>query len=228
MLPTNNNSSKNISINPETTFIDGITLYAQSCGSDEATRLAQENVYICDDSVRNYINLKKGNVLLMPDKDEVIGTNLGRINLGAQAQLFLIKTENELVIYDLFQTKPKQITVNINHQKIVLAPGSMLVLTGEKTQDFENLKINCHTIACSNVKKVDLDTDKVKAFIANFSVASAITTVHPLMRLTQSNNRQDKLALEKLVRSIVMLGESIDLTKTVGNSAKEQELSTSL
>ncbi len=215
--------------------INGITLYAQSCGGDEAQRLAKEDVYIGSDSAGNYINLEKGNVLLIPDKNMVVGTNLGKINVVAQANLFLVKSEDGLVIYDLSQTQPKQIIIMVNQKKIALTPGCMLVLTREKTKDFEHLKINCHTVAYSNVKEVDLCRDTVKAFIANFSITAAMTAICPLMRLIQSHSQQDKLVMDRLMKTAVILGDRMDPAKTVRDfnnsvkySGKGQQLSTSL
>lgn len=210
-------------------YVEGITLCAQSYGGDEALRLSRDGVYIGNNSVGNCINLEQGNILLIPDRTMVIDTNLGKISIAPQAQLFLSKTENELVIYDLLQTKPGQITVTVNHKKIVLTPASMLVLTGEQSQDFEHLKINCHAVAYSNAKEMPFNGSQIKAFMANFSVVSAMTSIGPLVRLTQSNNRQDKLALDRLAKSIVISGESIDIAKAAKDSSnKEREVSSSL
>jgi len=52
-----------------------------------------------------------------------------------------------------------------------------------------------------------LNTDKVKAYLADFSVTSAFMTIGPLKRLTLSQYKHDTLTVERLVKSAVILGD---------------------
>lgn len=189
-------------------LVDGTAMYVNDYGIDEVNRLAKEGILIGSDSEDNYINLEHGNVLLNPEKDTLIGTSHGKISIGPGSTVFIMQSTNSLVVYDISQTQPQQITVTVNGKAIVLESGRMFVLTRENTRNFEKLNINCHAVTYSNVQSLDLDNN-IKAFLANFSVASALVTIEPLKRLTVSHNRRDKLALEQLVNNARLSGDTM-------------------
>ena len=185
----------------------GIAIYAHNFGGDEANRLVRDGVLVGSNSVGNYIDLQSGNVLLTPEEDIVVGTNKGKISIAAGATVFISESNNDVVVYDLLQTKPKQVSMIINKHKMVMEPGRMLVATAQNTDDFEKLDINCHCVAYRNATTCDLNSKAVKAFVADFSIASALTTVQPLQRLTVSNHKEDKIALDRLIKGAVLLGD---------------------
>ena len=188
--------------------IPGVAIYAHNFGYDEASRLAKDGVLIGSESVDNYIDLDSGNILLTPDKDIVVNTHEGKIYIKAGATVFIAKSGNNVVVYDLMQTSPKQVSVAVKKHNLILEPGRMLVLTGHNIQDFEKLEDGCHCVAYRNAKPVLLNGNgSINAFLADFSIASAMVTIQPLQRLTVSNNKQDKLSVEKLVKAAVILGD---------------------
>lgn len=191
-------------------LIPGAAIYASTPGGDEANRLAKDGVFIGTDSKSNYIDLANGNILLNPEKDITVGTHAGNIYVGAEATVFIIECGNDVVLYDLFQTKPKQVAVIVGIHKLVMHPGRMLVITRQNTDDFEKIALNCHSIAYSNAQPLNLHSQKdaITAFVANFSIPSALITIQPLKQLIASNNQQDKITLERLVRSSIILGNS--------------------
>ena len=205
--------SKMSSFSPH--FIPGTIIYASKIGGDEAHRLAKEGVFIDASSKNNYIDLANGNILLNPEKDTIVGTSAGNIYIGAQAIVFIIKCGNELILYDLFQAKPKQVAVILGTHKMVMSPGHMILLTRQNTDDFEKLEFNCHGIAYCNAHLLNSypNNGEEKAFVADFSIASALVVVQPLKQLMASNNKQDNLVLGKLVKSAAIRGDSdIELT----------------
>ncbi len=185
----------------------GIAIYAHTFGGDEANRLAKDGVLIGGNSVGNYIDLQSGNILLTPEENIVVGTYKGKVSIAAGANVFISASDNDVVIYDLLQTKPNQVSITINKHKLVMEPGRMLVVTAQDINDFEKLDMNCHCVAYRNATSFDINSKAVKVFMADFSIASALTTVQPLQRLTVSNHPEDKLAVEKLVKAAVVLGE---------------------
>ena len=192
--------------------IPGVAIYAHNFGYDEARRLSQDGVIIGSESMDNYIVLDSGNILLTPDKDIVVSTDQGKVYIKAGAKVFISKSGNDVVVYDLLQTKPKQVsivTVEVKKHTLTLEPGRMLVLTKQNVQDFEKLEDNCHCVAYRNAKPVLLDSlgNSTKAFEADFSIASAMVTIQPLQRLTVSANKMDKLSVEQLVKAAVILGD---------------------
>lgn len=190
-------------------FIPGIAIYASNFGGDEANRLAQDGVYIGENSFGNYLDLKGGNILLNPKGDMVVGTRVGKIVIDAGAIVFLVDSGQDVVIYDLMQTKPKQVCTIINKRKTFIEPGRMLVLTNQEMKDFEKLEIDCHRVSYRNAQPLVV-ADKsgtTKVFAADFSIAAAMTAIQPLKRLTMSRNREDKLAVERMLKAAVVLGD---------------------
>ena len=179
----------NAPVTPQENFVEGVTLYSDKIGADQGNRLAQAGVKIGSESADGYICLEEGNVLLTPDKNITVGTSEGKILLGKGASVFVMVSGDDLVLYDLLQTEPQQVvvTVVINKQKIVMQPQRMLVLTRKAMPNFENLAVNCHQVACRNPQQLNLRSNEVKAYIADFSLTSALMTIEPLKRLTISN-----------------------------------------
>jgi hypothetical protein len=195
------------SIEEQNHVIPGVVIYAHNFGGDEANMLAQDGVLIGTKSADKYIDLQSGNVLLTPEKDIVVETNKGKISIAAGAMVFVSASSDDVVVYDLLQTKPKQVSMIVNKQKLDIEPGRMLVITIKDTSDFEKLDIHCHYVACRSVVSVELNSTAIKAFMAEFSIASAMVAIEPLKELTVSGNQQDKLVMEKLVKGAVLLGD---------------------
>jgi hypothetical protein len=191
--------------------IPGVTIYSANIGGDEASRLAKDGVFIGSNTAHNFIDLQGGNILLNPEKDIVVGSKLGKVFIGAGANVFIVNSGPDLVVYDLLQTKPKQVSVivKVNKYRVPLEPGRMLVLTEQAVKNFEKLEIDCHRVTYHNPQTLNLRLQKeaVKAFAADFSIASAMVTIQPLKGLTLSSNKQDKLAVEKLVKGAVLMGD---------------------
>jgi hypothetical protein len=133
-----------------------------------------------------------------------------------------MESGDDVALYDLLQTRPKQVsvtvTVIINKQKIIMEPGRMLVLTKKDTPDFSKLEINCCAVNHTNVQQIDLHSNEVNAYIANFSIVSALQTVEPLKRLAISTYKQDKVALAKQVKNATIL-EDLGATPAVSAEA---------
>jgi hypothetical protein len=151
------------------------------------------------------INLERGNVLICPEQDVVVNTPEGVISVGAKAVVFIMKSESGIVIYDLFQAKPKQVTVSLSKQKLIMGPGVMLVLTSQTTTNFENLAMNCRAIKYRSVRAISLDENCINAFAANFSIFSALVKIEPLRVLVDSKNKQEQSLLAMLLKTAVML-----------------------
>ena len=216
--PVQTNACKNASqeepnlVEAENQIVPGVVIYASTFGGDEADRLAKDGVFIGSNSKDNYIELQGGNVLLNPEKDTVVGTRLGKIYIGSGASVFVVDSGDDVVVYDLLQTKPKQVAVVVvesNKHRLTMEPGRVLVLTGQNTHDFEQLAIDCHRVAYRNAQPINLDNPSgtVKAFAADFSIASAMVIIQPLRRWTVSNNKEDKLVMEKMLKGAVLLGD---------------------
>ncbi len=198
-------------------YIEGTTIYAYNFGGEEIHRLANDGVVLAQDSGDNYLNLQHGNIVLTPDRKILVSTNESKIYIASGASVFIMKSDNELVLYDLLQTQPNQVSVLVNTQKIAMQPGQMLVLTRQNVQNFEKLDASCRKVAYTNAQPLNV-TGNIKAFIAHFSITSALVKIEPLQRLTTSNFHHDKLALNKLLKGAIIQGDSVDIASLFENA----------
>ena len=180
-------------------LIEGAAIFAYHFGLDEVTRLANDGIVIGDKSGRQLISLEKGNILLSPEENVVVDTQEAKVSIESGASIFIMKSDNGVIIYDLCQIKPQQVIVRVGKQKLVMTPGKVLVLTKENTLDFAQLKVNCHAVEYHDAQEINLHNNETKAFVASFSILSALVMIEPLKRLAVSNYKQDKMALERIL-----------------------------
>jgi hypothetical protein len=151
----------------------------------------------------NYVNLEKGNVLLSPETDICVGTHEAKIYIADGATVFLMVSAQGIVIYDLYQSRPKLVSIVVDNYKLIMQPGRMLVVTTQDTQNFQNLAVNCRYIDYCRTQKVDLHNDAISVFVADFSMLSALTKIRPLKQLAASDDKRDKLVLERILKSVL-------------------------
>ncbi|MEI9914203.1 MAG: hypothetical protein WDN66_04500 [Candidatus Saccharibacteria bacterium] len=147
----------------------------------------------------------------MPDRDMIVSTHSAKISIGAGAVAFVMKCSNGLIVYDLGHRESKPVSVLFNKYKLDMQPGRMLVLSGQDESDFEKLESNYRSIPCYHSQRFDLRGSAVKVIAADFSISSALFFIQPLKQLAISNNPQDKLVLQNLVRTATAMN---DITKT--------------
>jgi len=165
------------------------------------------------------LNLTSGNILVCPEKDIFICTEEGIISIASGATIFIMKSGMDTVIYDLYQARQNQVSIVVNRHKLMMESGCMLVLTRQKTKNFEALDVNCHSIKYCKAREINLDTTNTKentvnAFAANFSIFSALGRIQPLKQLLDSKDRRDQLLLQKLLKSAAMLRVKQDIRRS--------------
>jgi len=207
--------SKRAARRNKTSTIPGAKSYNHVFTGKETSLLIHDGMKLYGNNGEdNYLNIDKGNVLLSPDKDIVVGTHEGNINIASGAIAFVMESGNDVVVYDLRQSMAKQVSVMVNNHRVCLHPGNMMVLTRQQVNDFEDIDAECHMISYRGAEEIAVNDKVVKVFIAEYSIASALVTIEPLRQLIASNDRQDKAALEKIIKGAVMLNDfsgNIDL-----------------
>jgi hypothetical protein len=189
---------------PEKT-IDGTIMYAFRFGGDEIARLAKDGVVLGSNSGNHNINLQEGNVLLTPDRDVKISTKQGDFSIGAGATVFVMKSAHNVVLYDLLQTKPNQVSVVANNKKLIMEPGSLIALTNEQAHSINDLRSELHQVAYRRPEQVL--SGSVTAFAANFSVNSAMNNIEPLKDMVSSPYKQDQLTVDRLRKNASIEGD---------------------
>ena len=188
--------------------IPGTKVYKHTFDNAQLNQLAKEGLILASNSGNNYLNIDRGNALFAPKKNIVVGTHEGNIYLSPGAIAFVMESGHDVVLYDLCQNGPKQVSVivNQNKHKVFMQPGLMLVLTRQNAQDFEDIDADCHNVNYRNAKLLNIDEKDVKVFMANFSTSSAVLNVEPLQELLSSADRQDKTVLNEIAKSAVIMG----------------------
>ncbi len=192
--------------NTNLALIPGTKFFNHNFEGSQLSKLIKDGLVIASNTGNNYLNIDRGNVLLSPKEDIVVGTHEGNVYVSSGATLFLMESGHDVVLYDLCQSKPKQVSVVVNKHKLFLEPGLMLVLTRQNTQNFEDINADCHYVNYTNVKLLNIGEQEVKAFMANFSTSSAVLSVEPLQQLLASSEKEDKSVLNQIAKSAVIMG----------------------
>ena len=161
--------------------ISGTTISAFHFGINEVKRLAKDGVTISNNSGDNSLYLLKGNVLLTPDRNFTVDTDLGKIHIKSGATVFIMKAHNNVIVYDVMQTKPNLLSIAVNGHRLEIEPGNMLSLTRENMDNSPKIVADNSIILHGSSQPIRLNGG-IKAFSANFSVKSALANIEPLRR----------------------------------------------
>jgi len=188
-----------------THIIKGAKVYGHNFSAEEIEQLTKDGIKIGKNTRENFLSLEEGNVLFSPDKNAVIDTAYGRIDISGGAVVFVMVSNDGLVIYDLRQGRSKQVSVLIAKNELYIEPGYMLVFSKQKTGDFEKLNLDCHSIAHGKAEELSVPGANTRIFLASFSVSAAFLTVKPLQQLIASSDKQDKVVFDKILRGAAAL-----------------------
>ncbi|HIA54971.1 MAG TPA: hypothetical protein EYN91_23295 [Candidatus Melainabacteria bacterium] len=137
----------------------------------------------------------------------VVGTHEGNVHIPAGAIAFIMENGNDVAIFDFHQTNTKSIRVVSGGKLITLDPGRMVLLSREKTDNFEEIAHHCRCIGYRHAKTEQLN-DSIRAFAMDFSIPSALNAVMPFKQMLASSVPQEKKVIEKLMMDAVLLQES--------------------
>ncbi len=196
-------------------LISGSKVFGHNFADEQVRQLTKEGIKVGKNTENNYLSLEEGNLLLAPDKNIIVGTKQGNLYISSGAVVFIIESDKGLVLYDLRQNFPKQVSFAINKQQVYVEPGYVLVLATKNTDDYEKLDLDCHAVLYGNPEKIsslnkgvdlkDKSGKDLSMFAAEFSVSAAFLTIEPLRQLTASSNKQDKMLFEKILRGAATL-----------------------
>ena len=187
--------------------IPGAKSYGHVFDGTEISKLTSDGMKLNNAGSSNRLDIDKGNVLLSPDKEIVVGTHEGNVHILPGAIAFVMESGNDVVIYNLRQSAANQVTVGVGEDTLVLHPGSMMVLTRQHVNDFEDIDAECHMISYRGAYQLTLRQKEIKAFVAEFSIASAILAIQPLSKSIDSSNKTDAAMLAKIVKGAVILSD---------------------
>src|SRR5579875_708730 len=157
------------------------------------------------DEAEKVLRLERGNVLFVPDKDMVITAPEATIKLTAGSIVFVLQAGNRLAVYDLHHGTRGGIRVTSGGRSLPLLPGRQLVVARGAASEFASVN-PARRIAYRNPQETSLPGG-VKAFVAEFSIPSAMMAVGPLQALLKSSAQSDRKALGHLLKDSAIFAD---------------------
>ncbi|MFA6270516.1 MAG: hypothetical protein WC657_04925 [Candidatus Paceibacterota bacterium] len=201
-------------------LIDGQITYKSSMSKEDIAKLAEEGILLGDTS-GNSFGLEQGNMVFAPAQDIVVHAGESTIIVPSGAVVFVMKTPNDVAVFDLHQSKESAVHIVADKKMITLDPGRLVVLTKQSARDFERTVGPYRWIGYRNPREEDINSE-LRAFGMDFSIPSALTNVIPLKNMLASNNRLDRITIEKVLKNSALLGE---LTNGAGPFRSGSDLS---
>lgn len=175
----------------------------------EIKKLVKEDIKISAGSRVDSYRVEEGNLLLLPNKNITLSTLRGDISISRGAIIFLMAMKNgDIVIYDLSQSNHAQLKISINPKdQIVMQPGYTLVLTKLNISNFDELPSDYRSIFYLEAERFKIADKEIKVFSAEFSYRSALQKIQPLRELVSSNQKNDQIALNRILKTSLILGD---------------------
>ncbi|MBX9720417.1 MAG: hypothetical protein K2X81_03385, partial [Candidatus Obscuribacterales bacterium] len=156
-------------------------------------------------------DIAKGNVLFLPEKPLQVGFQNGKLELSPGAAVFVIDKGDDLAILDFHDTGSGSVRVVAGNRLMKLSPGKLLVLTKTDSKNFKDVH-PIPKVGFRNPKEHELG-DGIKAFVADFSIPSAMISVAPLRNFMKNATGADKQMINKILKDSAIIG---DITPTAG------------
>lgn len=189
---------------PSKTFIDGVPVVnlADAVTAKGIDVLAGEN---------GEIVLNKGNLLVRPligaESGLEIHTKEGVVNVAPGALAFVMETGNDVAVYAFHESQMGDITFTSGKQRVVIATGQQIVLTRDEKADFAH--VNPGSLIPARSAEPFVFDNGVKAFIADYSMAVALSVIRPIKEMRYSHDPDMRRAtglIEKDAAILSMLG----------------------
>jgi hypothetical protein len=161
---------------PAMADIPGVNLNNSYPNSDQAIELAQQNVYLVPNRASGVLEVLQGNILTTADELVTLHNHYCLVTVQPNCIAFIETQVDHCSVYNFVQTKSHACVVNVNNQKYVINPGSVLTIT-----------------------------DNGQTSIETFTVSEAILNIQPLKKMLISSNPMDQIWLEQILKSFVIL-----------------------
>lgn len=166
---------------------DGAAVQGGDFDAQTLSQLEALGVSIGPGSGGNFFNLDKGKILFIPTSTITVGTHEGNVTIGNGSVAYIVETGNDVAIYDVHDN-PNGIKVQAGNRTLVLRPGEQLVLTRQKSADFQSVNPSS-TIAHRNMVKHDFGSG-IYGFVGEFSPTSAFSNVGALRSIFTTGDRK--------------------------------------
>jgi hypothetical protein len=160
------------------------------------------------------MSLRRGNLVIAPDKDTVIETAFGTVSVAAHSVALIMAQPTGTAVYNLDDRHQNSVVLTIGKKQLALAPGRHAMITSHLVERFD-LVNPAESINYRNVVSNRLDGD-LQAFTSEFSTASVLGTVKQLRAMINSDHPQAKRLANHLLKT------SAIMTQIGGGGAYQQ------
>jgi hypothetical protein len=148
--------------------------------------------------------MPEANFLLAPLKEDILArTGLAEVHIARGAVACIVDNGDLVCVLNLHDRSHGDIMVDVNGQRIKLNAGEQLLLAPQASQSFAKLNL-LPEVAVRRVRKVDA-CKNVQAFIADFSIPSALAKLNSLNKLKYSVKKDEQVVYRKLLKTAVAL-----------------------
>jgi hypothetical protein len=180
--------------------------YASSFDGTEINRLESSGILCGPETAGNHIQLVKGSILFAPSNDIVVGLREGKLSIPAGAILLVDSSEKGSTVFCLHQYPVRAAKIISEKRKISLTPGLVVVLTDSKGSNLDDVAPALRFVAYRNAGS-DMVGSHIKAFFADFSIQSALTSVAPLRSMFNSANPTDRRRIDNILKNATILSD---------------------
>ncbi len=144
------------------------------------------------------------NVLLAPDKEDITATaGVASVHIARAAVAFVVNNGRDVSVLSLHDGATGDVLVKVGGQEIELRAGEQLVTTGSSVLGFGDVN-PIPSLACRDLKEHNL-TGGQRAFIAEFSLASALENLNTLKQLAQSPEARSRALHGQILKNAAIL-----------------------
>lgn len=152
----------------------------------------------------NTLNLERGNIVLAPGRDIAVSSELGTVYIARGAIVFLMRTDESLLVFDLVDNRKGDVLVVSQQRKITASPGIQILLTRTGSPHFERLN-PARTIGYRGTHHHGIGNG-VTVFISEFSQLSALSQIIPLHELVLSTIPRERRFGGRLLQTAAIIG----------------------
>ena len=210
-----------VSINRETTVAtvapsSGLSTQLSSPATNESRfASAVQAVVVSDDkSVNNWLKNATnactsattindpGRYLIVATQPTTINSKFGQVHIAKGAVAFIVSTDDDLNILNLAEDHAHSVVLESNNDTKRLLVGQQLLLSTHDAKTFAEInqlgQISWRNAVMQNI-------NGYRAFLAEFSVVSAIQQLQPLQDILQRDDQQSKRFINNLLKIAVLI-----------------------
>ncbi len=148
--------------------------------------------------------LSGSNLLLAPERQGVTAKAGGAtVRIAGGAVCVVVNNEGDVSVLCLHERTTGDVIVRIGGQDIELRAGEQVIVTGSRALNFADVN-PIPGVACRDIKEHTLAGGQ-RAFLCQFSIASAMENLRTIRQLSRSQESRDRAIHAKILKNAAIL-----------------------